>query len=177
MKSDVPLLFAGWQPILRILFVGTFAYFALLLTLRISGPRTLARTNIFDFIVSVAIGSAFGRILTAKEVALAEACVAFALLALLQYLVSWLRLRSKAFAAVADGSPALLYFGGAYSRGSMRAARISESDIEEAVRAKGFGSLEEVEAIILEASGAISILRKSQHPPELATRLARETRS
>jgi uncharacterized membrane protein YcaP (DUF421 family) len=177
MKSDVSFLFAGWQPILRILFVGTFAYLSLLLTLRASGPRTLARTNIFDFIVSVAIGSVFGRILTAKEVALVEACVAFALLALLQYGVSWLRLRSKAFAAVVDGSPSLLYFGGAYSRGAMRAARIAESDLEEAVRAKGLSSLEEVEAIILEAGGAISIVRKSQHPPELVTRLKLETRS
>jgi uncharacterized membrane protein YcaP (DUF421 family) len=176
MKGDVSFWFAGWQPILRILFVGTFAYFSLLLTLRISGPRTLARTNIFDFIVSVAIGSVFGRILTAKEVALVEACVAFALLALLQYLVSWLRLRSKVFAAMVDGSPSLLYFGGSYSRGSMRAARIAESDLEEAVRAKGVSSLEEVEAIILEAGGAISIIRKSQHPPELVSRLKAKTR-
>jgi uncharacterized membrane protein YcaP (DUF421 family) len=177
MKSDVSFLFAGWEPILRILFVGTFAYFSLLLTLRASGPRTLARTNIFDFIVSVAIGSVFGRILTAKEVALVEACVAFALLALLQYVVSWLRLRSKAFAAAVDGSPSLLYFGGAYSRSAMRAARIGESDLEEAVRVKGLGSLEEVEAIILEAGGAISIIQKSQHPPELLTRLKLEPRS
>jgi uncharacterized membrane protein YcaP (DUF421 family) len=177
MKSEVSFLFAGWEPILRILFVGTFAYFSLLLTLRASGSRTLARTNIFDFIVSVAIGSVFGRILTAKEVALVEACVAFALLALLQYLVSWLRLRSKAFAAVVDGSPSLLYFGGAYCRGAMRAVRIAETDLEEAVRAKGLGSLEEVEAIILEAGGAISIIQKSQHPPELLTRLKLETRS
>lgn len=177
MKSDVSFLWAGWQPILRILFVGTFAYFSLLLTLRVSGSRTLARTNIFDFIVSVAIGSVFGRILTAKEVALVEACVAFALLALLQYLVSWLRLRSQAFAAVVDGSPSLLYFGGSYSRGAMRAARLAERDLEEAVRAKGIGSLDEVEAIILEAGGAISILRKSQHPPELVTRLKAETPS
>jgi len=171
MQSDVAFFFAGWQPVARILFVGTFAYFSLLLTLRISGPRTLARTNVFDFIVSVAIGSVFGRILTAKEVALVEACVAFALLAVLQYAISWLRVRSRRVAALVDGEPSLLFFGGAYARGPMRAARIAESDIQEAVRAKGLGSLEEVEAIILEAGGAISIIRKSQHPPELVTRL------
>ncbi|HEX8700848.1 MAG TPA: YetF domain-containing protein [Myxococcaceae bacterium] len=171
MKSDVAFLFAGWQPILRILFVGTFAYLSLLVTLRVSGSRTLARTNVFDFIISVTIGSVFGRILTAKEVALAEACVAFALLALLQYLVSWLRIRSSAVAALVDGSPVLLYFDGAYAHRAMRAARIAESDLQEAVRAKGISSLTEVEAVILEAGGAISILRKSEHPPELISRL------
>jgi uncharacterized membrane protein YcaP (DUF421 family) len=170
MNREVAFLFAGWQPILRILFVGTFAYLALLITLRLSGPRTIAKTNVFDFIISVTIGSVFGRILTAKEVALVEACVAFALLALLQYLVSWLRIRSRLVAALVDGDPVLLYFGGAYAHSAMRAARIAESDIQEAVRTQGLGSLEGVEAVILEAGGAISIIRKGEQPSELLTR-------
>ena len=177
MKSDVAFLFAGWQPILRIIFVGTFAYLSLLITLRVSGSRTIARTNLFDFIVSVAIGSVFGRILTAKEVALAEACVAFALLALLQYLVSWLRIRSSAVAALVDGSPVLLYFGGAYAHRAMRSARMTETDIQEVVRSRGISSLAEVEAVILEAGGGISIIRKSEHPPELVTQLKLEAPS
>jgi uncharacterized membrane protein YcaP (DUF421 family) len=175
MNRDVAFLFAGWQPILRILFVGTFAYLALLITLRISGPRTIAKTNIFDFIISVAIGSVFGRILTAKEVALVEACVAFALLALLQYLISWLRIRSRRIASLVDGDPILLYFDGAYARGAMRTARFAESDIQEAARAQGISSLAAVEAVILEAGGALSIIRKSEHPSELVTRLKRDT--
>jgi uncharacterized membrane protein YcaP (DUF421 family) len=177
MNREVAFLFAGWQPIVRIIFVGTFAYLALLITLRISGPRTIARTNVFDFIISVTIGSVFGRILTAKEVALVEACVAFALLVLLQYLVSWLRIRSRLVSSLVDGDPILLYFDGDYAPSAMRTARIAESDIQEAVRAKGLSSLAVVEAVILEAGGAISIIRKSDHPSELLTRLKHETPS
>jgi uncharacterized membrane protein YcaP (DUF421 family) len=167
MSADPAFLFSGWTPILRILFVGTFAYVFLLVTLRASGPRTLSRTNLFDFIISVGVGSAFGRILTAKEVALAEACTAFALLAFLQYSVSFLRVRSKRFADLVNASPSLLYFDGRYIAKAMRMARLAETDLQDAVRAKGLGSMSEVEAVVLEASGELSVIQKAQNAQEL----------
>jgi uncharacterized membrane protein YcaP (DUF421 family) len=167
MSNDLGFLFSGWAPLLRILFVGTFAYVFLLVTLRFSGPRTLGRTNIFDFIISVGVGSAFGRILTAKDVALAEACTAFALLAFLQYVVSFLRVRSTRFAELVNAGPSLLYFDGQYIAKAMRLARLTESDIQEAVRAKGLGSMSDVEAVVLEAGGEFSVIQKAPNAREL----------
>ena len=149
MNSDPAFFFSGWIPILRLLVVGTMGYLFLLFTLRIAGPRTIARTNIFDFIILVSIGSVFGRMLTAKDVSVAEACVAFALLASLHYGASWLRKRSKRIASVLDADPVLLFFNGKHLGAPLRRARISEADIESAVRAKGMGSMADVEAIVL----------------------------
>ena len=160
MELPNPLFFAGWWPIVRILVVGTLAYFSLLFTLRAGGPRTIAKTNLFDFIVSVAIGSVFGRILTAKEVALSEACLAFALLVSLQYLVSKIRQRSDRFASIVDVKPELLFFNGAFVAGALARARLREKDVQEALRNKGFGSFAEVSAVVLEPSGEISVLRR-----------------
>jgi uncharacterized membrane protein YcaP (DUF421 family) len=171
MSDDLAFLFSGWAPILRILFVGTFAYVFLLVTLRVSGPRTLSRTNIFDFIISVGVGSAFGRIITAKDVALAEACTAFALLAFLQYLVSFLRVRSKRFAGLVNASPCLLYFDGQYLPHALRVARLAESDIQDAVRSKGLGSMSDVEAVVLEAGGELAVIRKATGSQELTQSL------
>lgn len=69
----VHFFFNGWQPIVRIVVVGTLGYVTLILLLRVSGKRTLAQLNSFDFIITVALGASFGRILTARTVALAEA--------------------------------------------------------------------------------------------------------
>jgi len=69
--------------------------------------------NAFDFIVTVAIGSVFGRALTAKDVALSEAIVAFGLLVTLQYVVTWIQLRWP-FRRVVTNPPALLYFRGEF---------------------------------------------------------------
>ncbi len=41
----------------RVVIIGTLAYGALVLVLRISGKRTLSKMNAFDLVVTVALGS------------------------------------------------------------------------------------------------------------------------
>lgn len=151
------MLFAGWLPIVRLVIVGTCGYAFLLLALRIAGPRTLAKTNVFDFVILVSIGSIYGRILTAKDVALAEALVAYAFIVGIHYLLSFMRSRSLRFAALLDAEPLLLFYGGSYVRFAMRRARIREADIEAAARQGGYPSMAEVSAVVLEGDGAMSI--------------------
>jgi len=91
---QVNFFFAGWEPILRILVVGVAMCVALVVFLRISGSRTLSTMHVFDVIITVAIGSSFGRARTASGVALAEALVAVVLLIGLQYAVARFQTRS-----------------------------------------------------------------------------------
>lgn len=55
--EQVTFSFGEWEPVLRIVVVGTIAYAALVFIVRATGTRTLARMNSFDFIVTVAIGA------------------------------------------------------------------------------------------------------------------------
>lgn len=156
--NEVIYFFSSWDPLGRILVVGTAMYVALVVLLRISGSRTLATMNAFDFIVTVAVGSAFGRVLTAKSVALAEAVVAFALLVGLQYAVAWLQSHWPFFTEVVTNPPTLLFFQGEFLRDSMRRQRVTETDLRAAARKKQFASLEEIEAIVLESNGTFSVI-------------------
>jgi len=112
----------------------------------------------FDFVVTVAIGSAFGRALTAKGVALAEAVVAFALLVALQYAVTWLQVRWPVFKRAVTNPPALLYFRGECVDRELRRQRVTEAELRSAARKEGFGSLDEVDAIVLESSGDFAVV-------------------
>ncbi len=51
------MFFDGWDDIYRILIVGVSSYAGIVFLLRISGKRTLAKWNSFDFIVTIALGS------------------------------------------------------------------------------------------------------------------------
>ncbi|MFP4070515.1 MAG: DUF421 domain-containing protein [Desulfovibrionales bacterium] len=157
--SETIFFFSEWAPISRILVVGAMMYVALVVLLRISGSRTLSSMNAFDFIITVAIGSAFGRALTAKGVALAEAIVAFALLVSLQYGVAWLQIRWPFFSDAVTNPPKLLYFRNAFLSETMRRQRITEAEIRSAVRKKRLGSMDAVEAVVLEANGDLSIIK------------------
>ncbi|MFN7027151.1 MAG: DUF421 domain-containing protein [Pseudorhizobium sp.] len=160
--SEVIFFFGGWAPVLRIIVVGTLAYSALLALQRISGKRTLGQMNAFDLLITVALGASFGRILTARDVALIEAVTAFALLMLLQLLVAVIRQRSQRAERVITASPTVLFYRGDFLRGEMKKERVSDDELAGAVRQSGLGSFQEVEAILLEADGKLAVITAAQ---------------
>ncbi|RDV14659.1 DUF421 domain-containing protein [Pontibacter diazotrophicus] len=164
--DDVVILWNGYEPLLRILVVGTLTYIGIVLVLRISGKRTLLSMNAFDFIITIAMGSAFGRILTAKQVSLAESLVTFVLLVSLQYVVTWLETRSEKFANFVTGSPTLLYYQGRFLERAMKKQRIRKTEMLAAARDKKLENMDQVEAIILETSGSLSVIKKSSKTGE-----------
>lgn len=160
--NSVTFFFGGWEPIARIVVVGTLAYAALVLLLRATGKRTLVQMNAFDFIVTVALGASFGRILTARSVALAEAVTAFLLLIFLQYAVTWLQIRSPRFARFVTAPPTLLLYRGRLLHGNLRHARVTEAELRTAIREHGAGSADQVEAVVLESDGSFAVVKASQ---------------
>ncbi len=90
------MFFDSWSGLGRVIVVGVLAYGALVFLLRVSGKRTLSKMNAFDLIVTVALGSTFATVLLSKDVALLEGALAFALLIVLQFVLTWLSVRSKA---------------------------------------------------------------------------------
>ncbi|MBC7291743.1 MAG: DUF421 domain-containing protein [Actinotalea sp.] len=150
--------FDGWEPIVRAVTVATLGYVWLVLILRMTGPRNLAKMTPFDFVLTVTLGSAFGRVLTAKDVALAEALVVFTTLVALQWLLAALRRSSAGFARVVDTGPSLLFHDGAFVQPAMRRHRFTESDVHSAAREHGLGSLDDVDAVILQADGTFAVI-------------------
>jgi uncharacterized membrane protein YcaP (DUF421 family) len=65
------MFFDGWKGLGQTAVAGIVAYTSLILLLRISGKRTLAKMNAFDLIVTVALGSVLATVILSKDVALA----------------------------------------------------------------------------------------------------------
>ena len=154
----VHIWFSGWEPIWRTLIVGTLGYAALVMFVRFSGKRTLAQMNSFDFVITVAIGAAFGSAMTARTVALAEAVTAFALLIALQYVVSFTALHAQRFASAVTGTPRLVAYGGRVVPEALRRERITEDEVVAAVRKHGFGDLSQIAAVVMEPDGQLTVV-------------------
>lgn len=153
------LFFDGWESVGRTALVGALSYLVLLAMLRVTGKRTVAQMNIYDLIVTVALGSTLASAMTATDVVLSDAFVAFLVLAGLQYVVSWLSVRTRWARRIATGEPALLLRRGEPLRDAMRRERVTEPELLAALRAQGIAALEEVEAVVLETDGSFSVLR------------------
>jgi uncharacterized membrane protein YcaP (DUF421 family) len=151
------VFFQGWEGIVRTLVVGALAYVTLVLFLRISGKRTLAKLNAFDLVVTVALGSTLSAILLQESIALAEGAVALGLLILLQYGVTFLSVRSHGFARLIRSEPALLARDGAFCEAAMKRARLTQEEAVSAIRASGGQDISDVDTLILESDGTISV--------------------
>jgi len=158
--EKVAFFYQSIEPLVRIVVIGTLAYFSLLILLRLSGKRTLAQLNAFDFVITIAIGSTLGRLITAKGVSLAESITAFLTLIILQYLLSSLTVRSPKFENLVTADPSLLYFRGQFLQPAMRKQRVTKSQLLAVVRERKIGSLDAVEAIVMESAGQIAVIKK-----------------
>ena len=155
--------FTSTESLVRTAIIGVLAYIVLVLFLRISGKRTLSKLNAFDFIVTVALGSTLATVLLNKSVALADGALAFAVLIGLQFLVTWSSVRLRWVRRLATGEPQLLVYRGEFLPAALKSARITEDEIRAAVRANGLADLSEIEAVVLETDGSISVVQSGGH--------------
>ncbi len=155
------MFFQGWEGIVRTLVVGVLAYLTLVGFLRVSGKRTLAKLNAFDLVVTVALGSTLAAVVLQKSIALAEGATALALLILAQFAVTYVSVRSTAFAKAVRSEPALLAKDGRFCEATMRRERATEAEALSAIRSDGGRGIDEVETMILESDGSMSVSLKS----------------
>lgn len=156
------MFFDSWSGLARVLVVGVLAYAGLVLLLRASGKRTLAKMSAFDLVVTVALGSTLATIILTEDVALFEGLLAFATLIALQFIVAWLSVRSATVTGLVKAEPALLARRGDLLHSAMRRERVTEGEIQAAVRAGGLATLEDAEAVILETDGSFSVVRRTK---------------
>lgn len=149
-----------WDEWMRILIVGLFAYSSLVILLRISGNRTLAKMNAFDLIVTVSLGSALATIILGDKVQLGEGIIAFLLLIGLQFVVTWTSVRVRWIRRVVTGEPEMLFERGEFLANAMRRSRVTQGEILAAIRSAGFSDIKMVGAVVLETDGSFSVVRQ-----------------
>ena len=155
------MFFDDWTGIARTLLVGVAAYVGIILLVRLAGKRSLSKLNAFDLIVTVALGSTLATVLLSSDIALAEGLTAFALLVGLQFVITWLSVRTGAVPRLVKSEPTLLAFRGRMRDDALRSQRVNGVEVLQAVRQHGFASLADVHAVVLETEGSFSVIAEA----------------
>jgi uncharacterized membrane protein YcaP (DUF421 family) len=150
--------FDSWSDLGRILAIGASAYVTVVLVLRLTGKRTLAKLNAFDLVVTVALGSTLATILLNSDVSWTEGAVGLLVLALLQSVVAWVTVRRPRLRAVVTARPTLLLRDGCALSDALREERVTMDEVRQAVRATGAGDLSSIAAVVLESDGSLSVI-------------------
>lgn len=152
------IFFDNWSSIGRTFIITILAYLILIIMLRVSGKRTLSKMNAFDFIVTIALGSSLATVALNKSVPLVEGLLVFFLLILLQFVITWLSVRIKKVKQLVTSQPALLLYKGEVLEEVLRKERITLEEVNVAARESGFSDLKEIDAIVLETTGKMTVI-------------------
>ncbi|WP_313504545.1 DUF421 domain-containing protein [Kaistella carnis] len=154
------IFFDGWPGIVRIVITTVVAYFMVIIFLRISGKRTLAKMNAFDFVVTIALGSILSSVILNKSIPLSEGLLAIALLIFLQYILTFISVRSKYFKQLISSTPTILFYKQEILEDVLKKQRITHDEIHNAIREAGFSDYSQIFSIILETTGDITVIAK-----------------
>ena len=130
--------------------------------LRISGKRTLSELNVFDFVFVVSLGSVFAATIIEKDVTLVEGIMAQGILIAIQVFLAKLAVYSKTAERIINGEPTRLLTNGKYLHAAMRRERVTEEEIRAAIREEGVTRVEDVDAVVLENDGSLTVAWKSK---------------
>jgi uncharacterized membrane protein YcaP (DUF421 family) len=154
------MLFDSWCASRYTLVVGTLAYVGLITLLLPPGKGTLSKWNPFDFIITTAFRSVMATAVISEGTTLTKGLVAFALLVVLQYGITALSVRFRWVRSLTKAEPVLLPCWGERLHHAMCPERVSEGEVLAALRARGVGRVADVEAVVLEMDGSVSVVEK-----------------
>ncbi|WP_143960537.1 DUF421 domain-containing protein [Litoribacter populi] len=152
------LFFEDWNSIFRTFIITIIAYISLITMLRASGKRTLSKMNAFDFVITVALGSTLANVSLNKDVALLDGVLALFILISLQFIITWLSVRVSFIKGLVTSTPSLILYKGRPLEKAMKHERVTIEEIRSKARDQGFASLANIDAIILETTGSITII-------------------
>jgi len=152
------MFFNSWSAVEHTVVVALAGYVALVAFVRVSGNRTLSHMTVFDFIVSITLGSMLARALLAQDNSIVQLIAGFAVLIGAQMIVSKLGARSVRFHDLITPKPRRVYEGGAFNRTAMHGQGVGEPEIRSAVRSVGLRDLGDVESVVLETQGHLSVV-------------------
>jgi uncharacterized membrane protein YcaP (DUF421 family) len=140
---------------------GIVVFFFLYLLMRVMGRRELSSLEPFDLILLIILGDAVQQGLTQDDYSLTGAMLAVGTIGVLQVAMSYTNWRFPKLRPWLDGQPIIMLQDGKPIEKNMRRERLTVDDLAEAARKEGIGKLEDVAWAVMETSGEISFIKKS----------------
>lgn len=145
------------ETVLRVLVI----YVILMVTVRLTGKRTLAEATTFDFLVLLVISETLQPVLVGNDPSIITAALTVATFFLITIGLAHLKLRSATVERLLEDVPTVLVRDGVALKDRMRACRVDLLDVLEAARVQnGVLDLEQIRYAILERTGEISIIER-----------------
>ena len=140
---------------------GVVVFLFLYLLMRMMGRRELSSLEPFDLILLIILGDAVQQGLTQDDYSLTGAMLAVGTIGVLQVATSYANYRFPRLRTFLDGEPIVVVQDGKPIEKNVKRERLTIDDLAEAARREGIAKLDDVAWAVMETSGQISFIKKS----------------
>lgn len=152
--------------LLQIVAQTLLAVAAVIVLARLNGLRSFSKMASFDFALTIAAGSVLATMMTSAETPW-PGLVALITLFATRFAVSFLRKRWTPVKWLTDNTALMLFYEGQLFEENLTRARVTEDEVRGKLREANAIGPDSVRAIVLEATGDVSVLHGDTLDPDL----------
>lgn len=157
--------------LLTIIF-RTFVYYVVIVFIfRMMGKREVGELSLLDMVVFIMIAELAVVTIEDLDMFFAYSMIPMAVLLIIQRLVAWFSLKSPFFRSWFEGKPSIIISQGKIDEFAMRKNRFNFEDLLQQLRENGTESINDVDYAILEPSGNLSIVEKSDKTNSISAKI------
>lgn len=148
------------------IYIRTFImYLMVVVILRLLGKRQLSDFEPSELVVTIMISEIAAQPIQDNSQPLLSSIIVIGLLLVFEVILSYLAFKSPKARKVLYGTPSVFYEKGKINISEMEKQRFSVTDLMEAIRNDGIASLSEVDYVIMETNGNISVIQTANSRP------------
>ena len=151
--------------VLKIIGLSLGSIVILFVLTKIMGQREMSQLSIFDYFITITIGSIAAEMSTSLESNFIQPVVAMIIYAAVTLTVSFLNTKYVKLRPFLSGKTLILYNNGTLFKENFKKAKIDLNEFLVQCRTNGFFDLSDIKTALLEENGKISLLPYSDKRP------------
>ncbi len=142
----------------HIIFSTSAVYLFIVIVFRIFGKTELAQLSITDLIFVLLISNAVQNAMVGPDTTLLGGLIAASVLFAINMIFKKLKFKFPGFKKLVEGEPVILIYKGVIKHQNCEKNGITEDELLQAIREHGSSEIEDIDSLILEADGNISVV-------------------
>ncbi len=129
------------------------------------GKRAIGELPIFDYLIIITLGAVVGADIADPSIKHFPTAVAIIIIALFQRVITNWKITNRKIGRLLTFEPTVVIQNGKFLDKNLKKIRYSIDNILQMLREKNVFDISEVETAIIEANGALSVLKKTEKHP------------
>ena len=149
----------------EVLIKGFISLIFLFFVIKALGKKQVSQLNPFDYVIGISLGNIAAEMTINSDITIINAFVAMIIYGLCSLFVSFITNKSIIARRFISGVPVVLIENGKISKEQLKKVKLDLNDLMQDAREDGIFDLSEVSYAIMEVSGKVTFLLKSDSEP------------